>query len=789
MIENKKALPKNRLPGPESASNFEHYNIVSAPKSQSNLSFVDVAIKAIENQFSVIPTGSDKKCTLPAWKEYQTRLMSETEARKYFANATRIAVIGGKVSGNLECLDFDDPTVYEPFLDLLEMRVPGLAGRLLKRSTPSGGYHIVYRCSEQEAKTMKLAVDAAGQVRIETRGEGSYFLSPPSDGYKVIYGSLLDCPTITPEELKAIHQTAKAFDLREAPGNTKGTTKKDNADSPGSQFNAAHTVEEILTTHGWREDRKTTAGMGWTRPGKDSGTSGVLLNTGNFYVWSSNAAPLEPGRSYDAFGLFTVYNHGGDFTATARELAGAAPKASMVEEWEPTTPEWPVMDARAYRGIAKDFIDLATRDSEADPAAILGTLIVRFGVEVGPETYMNVGDTKHRARTATVVVGASGKSRKGTSGKPVARLFDLVDVDSHTPYFPSRASKGPFSSGEGIIYAIRDAVTKWDSKDQCEVVVDPGIEDKRLFVLDEEFGGVLANTKREGNTLSMIIRQAWDSGNFDPLTKNNKTTATGGHVGWVSHITLQELHAKLNESEGFNGFANRILWVCAKRTKLIPDPQPMPEQELLEIQKRLIRILRQVRGGKVIKMTAAARQAWQDHYYADLTEDRPGLMGCVTNRGEAQSLRLAMIYCLLDGETEISLDHLKAGIAFWDYCRQSAAYIFHGRQTDTTAQTIIEALKKGPLSGTKIHQLFNNHVSKDRLEIALSELIASNQVVFEKQKNQKGAPTKIYRFLNTTCELSELSELKPPVVTDEPIKFSNSLNSQDDSFEMEVFDI
>ena len=32
----------------------------------------------------------------------------------------------------------------------------------------------------------------------------------------------------------------------------------------------------------------------------------------------------------------------------------------------------------------------------------------------------------------------------------------------------------------------------------------------------QEFGGMLANTRREGNTLSMVIRQVWDSGSFDP---------------------------------------------------------------------------------------------------------------------------------------------------------------------------------------------------------------------------------------------------------------------------------
>ena len=186
----------------------------------------------------------------------------------------------------------------------------------------------------------------------------------------------------------------------------------------------------------------------------------------------------------------------------------------------------------------------------------------------------------------------------------------------------------------------------------------------------EEFAGALASTKREGNTLSMVIRCAWDDGTFDPLTKTNKIRATRAHVGWVSHITIDELHRKLGESEAFNGFANRILWVCARRGKLNPFPEPMPDEELGEIRQRIAAVLEQTRGVEFfhIKWGAAARRAWSEQHYQRLTQDHPGLVGCVVNRAEAQVVRLAMLYCLLDGGTVIEEVHLNAALAFWDYC-------------------------------------------------------------------------------------------------------------------------
>jgi len=103
------------------------------------MNLLGTAKELINLDFSVIPCGPDKKALI-SWKPYQNRIMTESEAQKHFANASRIAVIGGSVSGNLECLDFDDPATYEPFLEMLELRCPGLHGRLLKRRTPSGGY-------------------------------------------------------------------------------------------------------------------------------------------------------------------------------------------------------------------------------------------------------------------------------------------------------------------------------------------------------------------------------------------------------------------------------------------------------------------------------------------------------------------------------------------------------------------------------------------------------------------------------------------------------------------------
>jgi hypothetical protein len=341
---------------------------------------------------------------------------------------------------------------------------------------------------------------------------------------------------------------------------------------------------------------------------------------------------------------------------------------------------------------------------------------------------------------------------QGTSAQPVYRLFDFGVED----YIPARTSPGPFSSGEGIIYAVRDKVQEWSADKKTGfgeyITKDPGVEDKRFFVLDEEFGNVLSATKREGNTLSTIIRTSFDTGNLDPLTKNNKIRATGAHIGWVSHIVRQELKQKLSESESFNGFANRILWVCARRQKQVAIPQPMPESELIIIQNKILGLINSARDLTTIKLHKEAETRWIE-VYPELSKDYPGLAGCIINRGEPQTLRLAMIYALLDGQNIITVDHLESALAFWAYCRDSALYIFHGKEEDNNAQKILNALANGPLTLTELYALFNNHIPQNKLTHLIQDLISAQKIQSYKVDTQGKPKTVIKLVIKEVIEI------------------------------------
>ncbi len=226
-------------------------------------------------------------------------------------------------------------------------------------------------------------------------------------------------------------------------------------------------------------------------------------------------------------------------------------------------------------------------------------------------------------------------------------------------------------SGEGLIWAVRDPIYKTENiKDKGrgvgaeEVLADPGVEDERLLVAEPEYAAVLRVCKRENNTLSPLIRSAWDSGNLRTLAKNSPATATDAHISIIGHITGEELRLALPEVEGFSGFANRFLWVAVRRSKLLPDGGRDPDLSGFAV--RLKQAADFARFVGRMQRDDQAGALWHQ-IYGDLANDRStGLLAAVTSRAEAQVLRLSMIYALLDRSATIREEHLRAALAVWE---------------------------------------------------------------------------------------------------------------------------
>jgi hypothetical protein len=89
-----------------------------------------------------------------------------------------------------------------------------------------------------------------------------------------------------------------------------------------------------------------------------------------------------------------------------------------------------------------------------------------------------------------------------------------------------------------------------------EKTSDPGVADKRLLAIESEFSSTLRMLGRDGNVLSAVAREAYDSGDLRIITKNEPARATGAHISIVGHISAGELRKELSTNEKANGFGN-----------------------------------------------------------------------------------------------------------------------------------------------------------------------------------------------------------------------------------------
>jgi hypothetical protein len=272
--------------------------------------------------------------------------------------------------------------------------------------------------------------------------------------------------------------------------------------------------------------------------------------------------------------------------------------------------------------------------------AVLASLLAAFGNAIGRGAFFRVGADLHHLKLNVALVGDTSKGRKGMSWGYVRELMHAADGR----WTDERVLHG-LSSGEGLICAVRDRLEGENKKGET-IIVDEGVEDKRLLVLEAELAGVLKVMSREGNTLSPIIRQAWDDGALQTLTKNSPMKANATHVSIVGHITKAELLRHLTATEAANGFANRFIWLVVRRSKELPFGGEWHKVDATPLVRRLSAALQF--GSVPVEVTWGddARDIWA-RIYGPLSEGKPGLFGAVVSRGEAQVVRLAALYAVM----------------------------------------------------------------------------------------------------------------------------------------------
>jgi len=388
--------------------------------------------------------------------------------------------------------------------------------------------------------------------------------------------------------------------------------------------------------------------------------------------------------------------------------------------------EWPPLDEAALHGLAGEVVRLIEPHTEADPVSLLLSFLSECGAMLDRGPHLILDGSYHPLLFWPVIVGQSSKSRKGTAGRRIEALLSLADE-----LWTRGECKGTLSSGEGLAFAVRDAVHKEEpvkdkgrpTGEMMTMCVDSGVKDKRLFLVQPEFGAVLKIMAREGNSLSGVLRDAWDGLTLAPMTKANRVRSTNPHIGIVGHVTKDELLRNLTDTETVNGFGNRFCWFAVRRSKELPFPSTPSDAEIAALAGKIGQALRKARGVAALKLTKSTCAAWKDIYH-DLSADRPGMAGALLGRAEAQVMRLSGLYAVLDGCDGIDLVHLKAALAVWQHAEASTHMIFGDSLGDPVADAMLKAIRaNGERTDSELSDLFKRHKTAAELARAKEVLI------------------------------------------------------------------
>lgn len=408
-----------------------------------------------------------------------------------------------------------------------------------------------------------------------------------------------------------------------------------------------------------------------------------------------------------------------------------------------SSPDWPAFPEAAFTGLAGKIARVIEPHSESDPVAILVQTLVSFGNLVGRAPHIRVEADEHPARLYVALVGDSSRGRKGTAWGHVRRLFASVDES-----FPERIESG-LSSGEGLIDRLHD---RDDADDE------PVVRDGRLLVVETELASTLKVIERQGNTLSPVLRSAWDGSTLSTLTRNSRLRATGTHISIIGHITTEEVRLRLDATEAANGFGNRFLWVCVRRSQLLPEGGAVPQSELNGLSSRLHSAYRHALVCGAVERDTNARALWRN-VYGDLSSGHRGLLGALTTRAEAQVTRLSLAYALLDEADAVGEQHLTAALALWAYAEASVAYVFGDSTGNPDADAILRALRATPegLTRTEISNLFGRNLSAARIDKALTTLYEQGRAHFASEPTG-GRPLERWHY-GSTKQTSETKEV------------------------------
>ncbi len=414
----------------------------------------------------------------------------------------------------------------------------------------------------------------------------------------------------------------------------------------------------------------------------------------------------------------------------------------------------PYPEKEVFHGIVGKIVKHVAPTTEADIMGMVGSLLTGFSAVVGSGPHLMIGRERHRVNVWTLLMGGTGNGKKGTATTAVSDFLKALDEG----FWQDRRVTS-LSTGEGLIYAVRDASgfeADFQLDDGMQIIMgkepDPGVVDKRLLVISSEFGSIMA----KGGTLGNVLRDAWDGSDLALITKEKAKRATAPHISVLGHITPEEFGDRLKNRDMAGGTYNRFLPLFVHRSQEVPWPEYSAawEVEAQNLAAELADAARAARKVERIELGDAAKRTWGGGMYQEMSavdENDPEMLQQFTSRRAAHTLRVAAAYALMNKRKSITKADLLAARAVVMYAFDSARYITKklapakDRSWESAKETLTAHLRSVAPNGmnrTTCMRVLKNNFSTD----AVSDLIAQIGAVEKRELSDvtKRVTTMVY---------------------------------------------
>jgi hypothetical protein len=348
--------------------------------------------------------------------------------------------------------------------------------------------------------------------------------------------------------------------------------------------------------------------------------------------------------------------------------------SESVLKYEPKLILEPMISEECFYGIAGTLANESAPEVGVSREAVLFQFLIFIGNMCEHKFYFNLGGSKLYLNDYLLIVGETSKAKKGTSLKTVKYFIEKINSD----YYKLCIRTG-VNSGEGLVNSVRDKVISKEKNkkgEEVETILDEGGKSKIALFIEPEFSRLMKSGKRDGNTATEILRQAWDGDYLEVVVKKDSCSSSDHHISMIGHITQNEFEFLNSNVDSTNGYLNRFLFCRIFNGS--PVPLPISFDKLsFDFMPELHSAMAFIKNTEIeeLALEEDAKELWTDIYnnfFYSPDDNYSDLMA----RTPTHILKMAMIFAVLDRNNRISKDHLISAKAIVDYSNDSIRFIF-----------------------------------------------------------------------------------------------------------------